>query len=97
VHGRLEVLRVFLNGLQRLFDRHKDIEWLPFGVYSDDREGEILKRYGVRSLKFCNKYLGRKKNAGMRELLKLDWDYVLELGSDDLIDPELINIYKPLA
>ena len=84
-----------LDGLERVKRENKDIEFLPFAVYTTKGEGELLKEYGVRSLKFPNKYLGRKKNAGLKALMKLEWDYLLELGSDDLISGKLIDLYKP--
>lgn len=93
VHRRLDILKTFLKGLERLQQDHEDIEFIPFAVYSSDDEGEILK--GVRSLKHDNEYLGRKKNAGLRELLKLDWDYMIEVGSDDLLSSDLIDFYRP--
>ena len=95
VYKRLKVLKIFLDGLERLKEENKDIEFIPFAVYSNDDEGIILKEYGVRSLKFDNEYLGRKKNAGLKEVLKLDWDYLLELGSDDLVSSKLIDFYRP--
>lgn len=95
-YKRIEILEIMLNGLERIKRQHKDIEFLPFAVYSNKPEGDLLKKYGVRSLKFSNKYLGRKKNAGLKELMKLEWDYLLELGSDDLISGKLIDLYKPL-
>ena len=87
-------MRVFLEALKKL--KHPDVEFMPFAVYSDDDEGKILKEYGIRSLKYPNEYIGEKKNAGLLELLKLDWDYMMELGSDDLVNPALIDLYLPL-
>lgn len=89
------MLEVFLKGLERLKKEHEDIELMPFAVYSAPKEGRMLKKYGVRSFQFDNEYVGRKKNAGLRELMKLDWDYMLELGSDDLVHPGLLWMYRP--
>ena len=95
-YNRLKVLKICLDGIERLRQENKDIEFIPFAVYSGEAEGELLKKYGVRSLKFSNEYLGRKKNAGLKELMKLGWDYMIEIGSDDLINSRLIDLYKPL-
>ena len=94
-YKRLPVLKIFLDGLERIKRENKDIKFLPFAVYTGKAEGDLLKKYKIRSLKFPNKYLGRKKNAGLKELMKLEWDYLLELGSDDLISSNLIKLYKP--
>ena len=95
-HKRLEVLKICLDGIERLKRENKDIEFVPFAVYSGKAEGDLLEKYKVRSLKFSNEYLGHKKNAGLKELMKLDWDYMLEIGSDDIISSKLIEMYKPL-
>ena len=96
VYERLGVLKIFLDGLDRLKKDHPDIEWIPFGVYTNDDEGEILKKRKIHSLQYSNEFLGRKKNAGLKALMELDWDYMMEMGSDDLVRSELIDIYKPL-
>lgn len=96
VYKRLPILKLCLEGIERLKKDHKDIEFIPFAVYSNLNEKKMLDRYGVRSLKHSNEYLGRKKNAGLKSLLKLDWDYMMEMGSDDLINSKLIDLYKPL-
>lgn len=96
VYKRLPILKICLEGIERLKKDHKDIEFIPFAVYSNLNEKKMLERYGVRSLKADNEYLGRKKNAGLKSLLKLEWDYLMEIGSDDLINSKLIDVYKPM-
>jgi len=70
------------------------LDVMPFAVYSDDSEREVLDKYGVRSLKFENRPLGRKKNAGLAALLEMEWDYMMELGSDDIVNPALMEVYQ---
>jgi hypothetical protein len=47
----------------------------------------------VIPLEHKNLPLGKKWNAGLREALKYDWDYLLTLGSDDLLSNELLRNY----
>ena len=39
-------------------------------------------------------YLGAKKNAGLKEAIKIDFDYLLEMNSDDVIFDELLELYE---
>ena len=45
-----------------------------------------------------NKPLGVKKTFGLANAIKYypDYDYIMELGSDDFINPKLFDLYKPL-
>jgi len=94
-YKRLPILKICLDGIKRLKAAHKDIEFVPFCVYSNDDEGALLKKYNVSSLKFCNDFLGAKKNAGLKALMGLKWDYMMEIGSDDLVNDKLIDVYRP--
>jgi hypothetical protein len=48
-------------------------------------------------LNFTNNYLGKKLNYGVDHIDKTcEYDYIMNLGSDDLIHPYLIDLYMPL-
>ena len=55
----------------------------------------ILEKYGIEYVLFENK-LGKKKNFSLQEAFKRDWDYLLEMNSDDIIKDELIETYLEL-
>jgi hypothetical protein len=55
------------------------------------------KRYDIPYTFFENQPLGAKKNHGLKEALKLDWDYLIEINSDDVIKNELLDIYDTLT
>ena len=38
---------------------------------------------------------GTKMNIGVKEALEYDFDYMMNLGSDDIITKKLLDIYKP--
>lgn len=44
---------------------------------------------------FSNEDLGAKMNAGINEALKISFDYLMNIGSDDLLHPSLIDFYFP--
>jgi hypothetical protein len=71
------------------------VEIIPFAVISEESMKPICEEYGVQYCHIDNLPLGRKHNYGLEESLKLDWDYCLNFGSDDLVSPKLIEFYKP--
>jgi len=95
VHQRIEILKVCLKGIQRL-KQNKEIEFSSLAVCSSKSEAKLLKAHGCHVVLTENEPLGRKKNTGLHEALKLEWDYLMELGSDDLIHESLMEIYMPL-
>lgn len=95
VHGRLPILKVCLAGIERL-KKNKEIEFSSLAVCSTKQEASILRKHGCHVVITENTPLGRKKNTGLREALKLEWDYLMELGSDDLIHESLLDAYVSL-
>lgn len=57
----------------------------------------ICKRHGFKYCVASNDYLGAKMNAGIAASLELDYDYLMNFGSDDLIHAKTFSIYKPYA
>lgn len=95
VHERIEILKVCLKGIQRL-KQNKKIEFSSLAVCSSKAEAKLLKAAGCHVVITDNAPLGRKKNTGIHEALKLPWDYLMELGSDDLVHDTLMDAYLPL-
>ena len=56
----------------------------------------LCDKYGVMSVFHENTPLGRKKNFLLQEALKLNFDYLMELNSDDIIKNELVDKYIQL-
>lgn len=76
-------------GLKRLLS---SLNGEVLAVYSEN-EKDQCDRFGFRSVWSENFPVGRKHNNGLVEALKLDWDYLVNVGSDDLINPELFDLY----
>ena len=64
-------------------------------VISEDSMKPLCKKYGIDYVEHDNLPLGRKKNFGLTEAFKKDWDYLIELGSDDVLKTELLELYRP--
>lgn len=98
VHGRHEILDVCLEGIRQLAKHNpEEIKVIPFAVCSSADDMEILERNDIYTVYHPNDYLGAKKNFGLWEAIKkVDFDYMFEIGSDDVISPKLLDIYLPM-
>lgn len=88
---RPEITEICFVGLKRLKNRFP-IETLV--VISEESMIPLCEKYGIRWTFYKNEPLGEKKNHGLNEAMKLEWDYLLEIGSDDLVKDELIELYS---
>lgn len=97
VWHRRDILRICLEGVKRLIDYNsKQYKILPFAVVSDKADADLLSEYNIPYIEYSNDFLGRKKNAGLAEALKrFDFDYLLEIDSDDLLSNNLLDHYLP--
>lgn len=97
---RPEITKLFVNGfvkLQQSIDY--DLELLCILSKEDQYFKEnlrILTGYGFNVCEYQNKPLGEKMNAGIKYALgNFEFDYLMNLGSDNIINPKLFDIYKP--
>lgn len=93
---RPEITEICFIGLQRLKAYDPDrFRVSALAVISETEMIPLCEKYGIKWLMHENKPLGKKKNAGLNEAFKYDWDYLIELGSDDLVRNELLDLYEP--
>ena len=92
VYKRPEIVRAAYDSIKRL-----PVERL-FIVSSEDK---FLKQ-NIKTLKadtiveYSNSMLGMKHNAGIKYALdNIEFDYMMNNGSDDLVCPTLLDLYKP--
>lgn len=90
---RPEITELCFMGLQRLMKRQGVS---AFAVISEPEMIPLCKEYGIEYFMHENLPVGTKKNAALNEVLKKDFDYLIELGSDDLIVDDLLDAYLPL-
>jgi hypothetical protein len=93
VWKRPEITEICFMGLNRLKGLNRyPIEVLA--VISEESMIPLCERYGVKWCFHENDYLGAKKNFGLQEALKMDFDFLIEIGSDDLIKNEYLDCIK---
>jgi hypothetical protein len=90
VWRRPEITEVCFMGINRLRSTW-NIDALA--VISEESMIPLCEKYGIRWCMHENEPLGRKKNYGISQALKLDFDFMMEIGSDDLILDELLRQY----
>jgi len=93
---RPEITEVCFAGIQRLKAYDPDrfrVEALA--VISEESMIPLCDRYGIAWTMSENRPVGRKKNNGLNEAFKYEWDYLLEMGSDDLLRNEVLEVYEP--
>ena len=76
-------------GLKRLLS---EVDGDVLAVYSEN-EKKLCKRYGFNSVWSKNFPIGRKHNNGLKKALDYEWDFLVNLGSDDLINPRIFDVY----
>jgi hypothetical protein len=66
-----------------------------FAVISEESMIPLCEKYAIQYTFYKNNPLGEKKNYGLNEAMKLEWDYLIELGSDDILKDEILDLYTP--
>lgn len=64
------------------------VKFTPVIFHSESNDAEIVTASGYNATLLSNDMpLGRRHNLAMDRLLKMEWDYLMQLGSDDVITP----------
>lgn len=94
VWRRPEITEICFMGICRLRESGLfPIEALA--VISEESMIPLCEKYGIRWCMTENSPLGAKKNFGLKEAYKLEWDYLVEIGSDDLLKTEYLTTIAP--
>jgi hypothetical protein len=91
VWHRFELLKLCLLSLSEI----KEIE--PIFIISPGENENVIdlsKQY--RHIWHENLPMGAKLNHGISQIMHLEFDYLMNFGSDNLINPELIEIYMKI-
>jgi len=89
---REKITRICLDNLREL---KKDLNIDVLCVVSENWAKIAAFEYGFKYVYASNDCLGSKMNVGVKEALRYKWDYLMNLGSDDLISKELFKTYEP--
>lgn len=97
VWRRPEIFKICLKGIRRLIDYDParfQIE--PFFVVSEISQMRQLAHEGLDFIFHKNNPVGEKLNAGLRCVMEnFEFDYLLEIGSDDLIANNYLDDIEP--
>lgn len=74
---------------------HPDYEIEAVAVISEESMIPLCEQYDVKYCFHENEPLGKKKNQGLKFCSQFDFDYLMEIGSDDLVTNDLLTHYKP--
>lgn len=92
IWGRHKVVQVWHEGVKRLNSYWPEMfEFIPFGVVSNTEDVRLCDRLGIEHTIAENKPLGAKHNKGLQATKEFNYDYIIQLGSDDVI----FNDYLP--
>lgn len=93
VWKRPEVFEMFAQGIHAL-KIPKDVQVQVFISGSEGSTSRIpVESHGFQYVEIPNQPLAKKANAPLRFAKKWDADYVLCMGSDDVLSPELFLLY----
>lgn len=84
---RPEITRICLRNLQLL---KQDI----FCIVSRTEDAELCNHLGVDYDWYPNDCLGAKWNFGLERVKQRQWEYVVTLGSDDIVKTSLFDFYN---
>ncbi len=91
---RPKVFQFWCDSIKRLQKEVPEVEIIPMAVGSEGyRSRKLAERNGVIYHEVQNRPLGAKANARLKHAKELNPDYVLFLGSDDIICHDLLREY----
>lgn len=91
---RPEITEICFLGIERL-RRYNPAKYSisAFAVISEESMIPLCEKYGIDWCMHANKPVGKKKNYGLQQIIDHDFDYLLEIGSDDLVKSEALDLY----
>lgn len=86
-YRRRHITMVCYAGLTRLIDEASEAGFslAPLIIASEPEDAALAESFGFDCARSPNLPLGRKLNAGLSVALQSEWDYLMTLGSDDLL------------
>lgn len=87
VWKRPEITRVCLTNLKALGQD-------AVCIVSRTEDHQVVTACGYPSVWYPNDYLGAKWNHGLKSIQNEEWDFMVTLGSDDIIKTSLLEFYS---
>lgn len=93
VWKRPEITEICFMGINRL-QKVPGFQIKGFTVISEESMITLCEKYGIEWCITKNHPLGAKKNYGVKQALRHEFDYLIEIGSDDLLKDDVLRAYK---
>jgi len=95
VWGRPGIVQMFLRAFERYNTGDIELRLVPILSPEDQFFQRFLYMFkGYDYYIYKNRPLGEKKNEGLRYSFRFDWDYLLEMGSDNILNNQVWDIYR---
>lgn len=94
VWRRPEITEICFQGIDRL-RKSGLLQIDTLAVISEKSMIPLCKKYGIDFVMHKNEPLGEKKNVGLNYAMLKSWDYLLEIGSDDVMKNDILEAYTP--
>lgn len=92
VWKRPDITELCFMGIDRI-KKHPMYNIEALAVISEKEMIPLCNKYNIKWVMTENTPLGKKKNFGLKQASAYQFDYLLEIGSDDLITDELLDQY----
>ena len=89
-HNRPDISAIFWENMN-------DLGLDVVAIVSDEPNKVLANKHAFKVLEYDNNPLGKKWQLGVDYLKEIDFDWLLIVGSDDLVSQHLINKYKDIA
>lgn len=87
-HNRSQILKLWLLSISRL---RNDVGWFPVVCVSEAEDKKACEKAGVHHITQKNSPASEKWNTGAKWMLTQDVDYIMIVGSDDIISSNLMR------
>ena len=89
VWQRLQLTRACYVGIQRIQKEFlaEGAELIPYIAVSEQEHEDLAKEFGFNYKWFANEILGIKNNELLDWMRGFEWDFMIQLGSDDFLLP----------
>lgn len=92
---RPEIVRLFIWRMEAVIPDYAKVYPL-FILSPEDPTLKALEKIteGYQRFYFSNEYLGDKLNAGLTYAMRFEWDYLMNMGSDNIYTDRLWQLYE---
>lgn len=99
-YKRANILRICIDGITKLIEVNKLYKITPVWLISpEDTELKAIRKLLTNQkyvIEYSNLQVGEKLNAGINFIHQtFKYDYLMNFGSDNIIHPNLLHLFKP--